>query len=64
MVGLYDILDNYYEYVKITDKISEDCKYLFIKLVATSISRFHAQNRYVLIALLTNEFINYTNNII
>ena len=56
--SVMDILDNYFEYVKITDKISEDCKYLFIKLIATSISRFHAQNEHcVELALLTNEFI-------
>ena len=56
--SVMDILDNYFEYIKITDKINEEKKYLFIKLIATSISRFHAQNEHCIeLSLLTHEFI-------
>ena len=56
--SVMDILDNYFEYIKITDKIDEKTKYVFIKLIATCINRFHAQNEHcVELALLTYEFI-------
>ena len=56
--SVMDILDNYFEYIKITDKINEQNKYLFIKLIATCISRFHAQNEHCIeLSLLTHEFI-------
>ncbi len=58
-----DILDNYFEYIKITDKLNEEKKYVFIKLISKSIIRFHAQNEHcVELVLLTHEFIKQLNH--
>lgn len=61
--SVMDILDNYFEYIKITDKLSEDIKYIFIKFISSSITRFHAQNEHCIeLSLLTYEFINLLKN--
>jgi DNA polymerase III delta prime subunit len=61
--SVMDILDNYFEYIKITDKLNEEKKYVFIKLISKSIIRFHAQNEHcVELVLLTHEFIKQLNH--
>ena len=53
-----DILDCYFGYIKITDKLNETQKYITIRLISSCIIRFYTQNEHsVELSILTFDLI-------
>ena len=62
--SVMDILDNYFLFIKITNIIPDNIKFIVIKIILKYISIFHTEHEYnIELAFFTNDLIKVINNI-
>ena len=60
--SVMDILDSYFQFIKINSVLEEEKKYQCIKIISSYISRFHTQHEdEVELVFLTHDLINLIN---